>query len=714
MATETKGIEIEFRGNTVSLDDSIDGVNKALKLTQSEYKSLTQEMKKNGTTAENNEKAQKLLQQRVELLKEAISKYKQQIADLNANGIKTNEDVKQLQTLSSQLASAEAQLNRYEQQLQNVSTASIKDFGKSCTELSNNLSKVEKTLTSVGKALSVVSATTGALLTTGVKYNAEMEQLEVGLNTILGSEQEVQKVISDIKADAQATPFSTKDLIAYNRMLLSTGVSAEESESAVLALGNAISATGGDSNTMERMIQNLQQIKNAGSATAMDLKQFAYAYIDIYGILADYLGKDVADVETSDATYENIVGALEKASQEGGKYYGAMEAQSETLSASVTKLKESFNELLGELTESLMPIIKQLVEKLKELTAWFDSLSQEQKDQITKWGLILTAIGPVLLALGKIVGIVSSITGTMGKLLTNSGVLSWLGSLQTMLAEQGIMGALSSLGETLTSTAGIIGIIITAIISMYTCSADFRQEINELVSIIGGTLWAILQTIGGFITETLIPAIQTICAWAGDNLAPVIDLINYALKDVLIPILQTLWSFISTYLLPILSSMAELVGGILKTAFDTIGTAIQVVVSVVESLFDGLGYLYEQFENSAVFDTFSGLLDGLVSAVQTVIDVVSSLFGWIDKVINGFKDMFSLGSKTDSISSSGFSSGGYGYRSGGYASQGYASGGITLNNTFNITNGNNIDSATVQSWSAVMVDYINEELGKAI
>lgn len=65
-------------------------------------------------------------------------------------------------------------------------------------------------------------------------------------------------------------------------------------------------------------------------------------------------------------------------------------------------------------------------------------------------------------------------------------------------------------------------------------------------------------------------------------------------------------------------------------------------------------------------------------------------------------------------SSSGYQSGGYGYNSRGYASQGYASGGITLNNTFNITNGNSIDSATVKSWSAVMVDYINEELGKAI
>ena len=50
-------------------------------------------------------------------------------------------------------------------------------------------------------------------------------------------------------------------------------------------------ATGGGNDELTRMASNLQQIKNAGKATAMDIRQFAYAGIDVYGILADYLGK---------------------------------------------------------------------------------------------------------------------------------------------------------------------------------------------------------------------------------------------------------------------------------------------------------------------------------------------------------------------------------------------------------------------------------------
>lgn len=87
--------------------------------------------------------------------------------------------------------------------------------------------------------------------------------------------------------------------------------------------------------------------------------------------------------------------------------------------------------------------------------------------------------------------------------------------------------------------------------------------------------------------------------------------------------------------------------------------------------------------------------------------------------VNLANGTYNSGGFNTTYNSGGFSNSGLTYQGfnamlHGLKSGGYASGGITLNNTFNITNGNNIDSATVQSWSAVMVDYINEELGKAI
>ena len=62
--------------------------------------------------------------------------------------------------------------------------------------------------------------------------------------------------------------------------------------------------------------------------------------IDIYGILADYTGKTTKQVKEMDITYEQLVGALNKASQEGGKYYNGQSAMADTLSGKISMLKK--------------------------------------------------------------------------------------------------------------------------------------------------------------------------------------------------------------------------------------------------------------------------------------------------------------------------------------------------------------------------------------
>ena len=60
-------------------------------------------------------------------------------------------------------------------------------------------------------------------------------------------------------------------------MLITTGESADKSRQAINSLANAVALTGGDSYTLERMASNLQQIKNVGKATSMDIRQFGMA-----------------------------------------------------------------------------------------------------------------------------------------------------------------------------------------------------------------------------------------------------------------------------------------------------------------------------------------------------------------------------------------------------------------------------------------------------
>lgn len=187
----------------------------------------------------------------------------------------------------------------------------------------------------------------------GVAFNQQMEKYTTGFTNMLGSAEKAQAVLNQIKQDAARTPLNVDSLVQANQLLISAGVSAGEARSTILALDDAVSATGGGSEVLSRMAANLQQIKNVGKAASIDIKQFAMAGIDIYGVLADYTGKSTAEVQGMTITYDLLTAALKKASEEGGRYYNAMETQSQTLSGRIETLKDNWSQLLGTLTKGL-------------------------------------------------------------------------------------------------------------------------------------------------------------------------------------------------------------------------------------------------------------------------------------------------------------------------------------------------------------------------
>lgn len=206
------------------------------------------------------------------------------------------------------------------------------------------------------------------VVSTGVQYNAQLEQYQTALTNMLGSEAEAVALLDEIKQDAAKTPFDTAGLVKANELLISTGIDAESSRRTILALGDAVSATGGGNEELSRMAQNLQQIQNAGKATSADIKQFAYAGIDVYGILADYTGKTAEEVQNMTVTYDLLSNALISAADEGGRYFNSMSTQSETLNGQWSTLKDNATQLAGLMTGDLTDGIKVVIGHMNDLT----------------------------------------------------------------------------------------------------------------------------------------------------------------------------------------------------------------------------------------------------------------------------------------------------------------------------------------------------------
>ena len=226
----------------------------------------------------------------------------------------------------------------------------------------SGLNKISSTGVAIGNLMAdvirQVAQTISDVAKMGVEYNAQIETYQTALTTLTGSAEKANKIIEQVKKDAASTPFEVASLVKGNQLLISAGLSAEQARDDILALGNAISATGGGEEELSRMVINLQQIKNVGKASALDIKQFAYAGIDVYGLLADYTGKTREEVTDLEISYEDLTGALKFASQEGGKYFNAMEKQSETFNGQLSNLKDNFMAFLGEATIPLFTFLK--------------------------------------------------------------------------------------------------------------------------------------------------------------------------------------------------------------------------------------------------------------------------------------------------------------------------------------------------------------------
>lgn len=270
---------------------------------------------------------------------------------------KTGKASSETKNLKTMLAQAEAQLRATTTALKAANNG-MDGFASSTDKASSKslAGAIAQGTVMAGIFSKLGSAALGAaesFISSGIEYNAQIEKYTTGFTNMLGSAEAAQQVMSQIQEDAAKTPFDVASLTQANQYLISAGENASYARDTIMALGDAVSATGGGNDELNRMSQNLQQIANTGKATAADIKQFAYAGIDVYGILADYTGKSTAEVQNMTISYDLLTQALQAASEEGGRYYNSMDTQSQTMNGRVSTLKDNVSQLAGLLTGDL-------------------------------------------------------------------------------------------------------------------------------------------------------------------------------------------------------------------------------------------------------------------------------------------------------------------------------------------------------------------------
>lgn len=374
----------------------------------------------------------------------------------------------------------------------------------------------------------------------GIEYNAEIETYLTRLETLTGSAEKANDVLEQIKRDALNTPFDVSSLTQAESLLLSTGLSAEDARKDILALGDAVSASGGGNAELQRMAVNLQQIKNVGKASALDIKQFAYAGIDIYGLLADSMGITREEASKLDVSYDMLSKALQKASGEGGKYYKAMEKQSKTMTGATSNLKESWSVLKGELAQGVFEAVKDLIPKLTELFNWI----AQNKD------IIIAIVVPLI-----------TFTNTLLGLMIIKGIAAGFVALWAAIAMNPISIVIALL-------AGLA----TAFVVLYKKFDWFKNGVDAL--------WTAIKTSAQsawiFLEDTVIDPFVAKIMWVVDKVLWVKDMIVGA------------WDKLKEGTLTVFNAIKDTISNVFSTIGDIIKAPINAIIDAINNVLDSI------------------------------------------------------------------------------------------------------------------------------
>lgn len=235
-----------------------------------------------------------------------------------------------------------------------------------------------------------------------INASKKFEQAQISFSKMLQSEKDGQRLINDIQDLANATPMTSDSLANNARLLLNFNAVAKDEVIPTLKMLGDI--TGGDQARMDSLTLAFAQSASAGRLMGQDLLQMINAGFNPLQIMAEKTGKSIAqlkdDMSKGKISTDMVIQAFKDATEAGGKFYGMMEAQSQSKAGLEATKADSLEILARTITDKAMPALKELdkaeidiirdtTEVVKTIGAWTE-VNNQTINAITNMALALT------------------------------------------------------------------------------------------------------------------------------------------------------------------------------------------------------------------------------------------------------------------------------------------------------------------------------------
>lgn len=284
-----------------------------------------------------------------------------------------------------------------------LSTAE-KDTRSAVQRISADLAGIGKNLQGIGTRLSIgLTAPLTAIGVAGIKSAMQLETFSASLNVLIGDTGRAQAAFEDLYEFSANAPFSWEALTAGARVLAAFGTQAENLVPTLSMLGDIAAGTQTD---LAGLAEIYGRVQITGRVAMEEVNSLAAKGIPIYTELARVMGVSETQVRelvsSGKVGFPQLEAAFKGMTSEGGKFFGMMDAQADTVAGRVNRLKDSFSQVADVVGTALIPAFDRLVGAAQRATDWFVNLDESTQGLLVGLGVTLAVTGPVLLGVGTL------------------------------------------------------------------------------------------------------------------------------------------------------------------------------------------------------------------------------------------------------------------------------------------------------------------------
>lgn len=259
--------------------------------------------------------------------------------------------------------------------------SSIENVANSAGEAIDNMGGgLEKILAAVGGA-----AVLKQFATQMFNVRKSFQDTQSVMEVFLGSSEKAEEHLKELQSYAWYNMFDFETLTKASAQLQAFGTDVGDVIPLVDRLSNI--AAGTKTNLMD-LVAAFNRAKSVGYADSNLLRSFATKGLDVVNTLRD-MGMAVSNTSV---TFEQLMIAVESATNEGGRFYNLMDSQFDNLSSLAGAVEDDISIMFNEIGEKLQPAMESILKATHSLIDNYETIGRVLAVMLTTYGAYRTAL----------------------------------------------------------------------------------------------------------------------------------------------------------------------------------------------------------------------------------------------------------------------------------------------------------------------------------